>query len=83
MLSYAPKRIGFKHDAYVARMQLAYLDHNNHLNHPTLKNKDGHEVYTRKWGKRSARWHMVPVPIPKKYDYIPGMYITIIVLSGY
>ena len=50
----------------------AYLDHNSHLDRPILKNKDGQEVYTRKWGKRSARWRMVPVPVPKKYEYIPG-----------
>ena len=81
MLSYAPKRIGFKHDDYVARMQLAYLDHNSHLNCPILKNKDGLEVYTRKWGKRSARWHMVPVPAPKKYEYIPGKYILCVLVT--
>ena len=73
MLSYAPKRIGYKHDAYVARMQLAYLDHNEHLNRPQLTNKSGNPVFTRRWGKRTSQWHAVPVPVPKQYPYVAGM----------
>ena len=29
ILAYSPRRVGYKHDAYVARVQLAYLDHNH------------------------------------------------------
>ena len=64
MTAYAPKRIGYKHDGYVVRMEAAYIDHNSHLDRPQLMTKDGKLVFTRKWSKRSARWHDVPVPYP-------------------
>ena len=73
ILSYAPKRIGYKHDAYVARVQLAFIDHNSHLSRQQLKTKDGKPVYTRKWGRRTSQWHVVPIPVPKTYSYVPGM----------
>lgn len=72
MLAYAPKRLGYKHDAYTTRMELAYLDHNAHLNRPQLANKSGEPVYTRRWGKRTKHWHCVPVPTPKDYGYTSG-----------
>ena len=70
ILSYAPKRIGYKHDAYVARVQLAFIDHNSHLNRQQLKTKDGKPVYTRKWGRHTSQWHVVPIPVPKTYSYV-------------
>ena len=73
MTAYAPKRIGYKHDGYVARMEAAYIDHNSHLDRPQLTTKDGKLVFTRKWNKRSARWHDVPVPTPKTYPYAAGV----------
>ena len=72
ILAYLPKRIGYKHDAYVAREQLAYLDHNHHLGRAQLHTQDGRPVFTRKWSKRSSRWTLVSVPVPKTYSYIPG-----------
>ena len=71
ILSYSPKRIGYKHGAYVARVQLAYLDHNHHLGRPQLVAKNGKPVFTKKWGKRTSRWHVVPIPAAKTYSYIP------------
>ena len=76
ILSYAPKRIGYKHDAYVARVQLAFIDHNKHLNRPQLKTRDGKLVYTRKWGRRTSKWQVVPIPVSKTYSYMPGMVHT-------
>ena len=70
MTAYAPKRIGYKHDGYVARMESAYIDHNSHLDRPQMTTKDGWKVFSRKWSKRSARWHDVPVPSPKTYTYM-------------
>ena len=60
-------------DAYVARVELAYLDHNHHLGRAQLHTKDGNPVYTRKWSKRSSRWNLVSIPVPKTYSYVPGM----------
>ena len=74
MTSYSPKRVGYKHDGYVARMEAAYIDHNSHLGRQQLTTKDGKKVYSRKWSKRSARWHDVPVKTPKTYPYAPGIY---------
>ena len=78
MTAYAPKRIGYKHDAYVARMQLACLDHNTQCNRPQLQRKDGTLVFSCKWSKRSGRWHAVPVYSKKKYEYVPGMVETLL-----
>ena len=66
MTSYAPKRIGYKHDGYVARMEAAYIDYNSHLDREQMTT-DGKKVFSRKWSKRSSRWHDVPVPCPKTF----------------
>ena len=73
MTTYAPKRIGYKHDAYVARMQLACLDHNAHVGRPHLKRKDGTLVYNWKLSKRYGPWCAIPVYERKKYEYVTGM----------
>ena len=77
IISYSPKRIGYKHDAYVARVQLAYLDHNHHLGRSQLLTKDVKPVFTRKWGRRTARWHVVPIPVIKTYSYIPRKFCSL------
>ena len=73
MTGYAPKRIGYKHNGYVARMEAAYIDYNSHSNQSQMTTKDGKKVFTRKWSKRSTRWVDVPVPAPKQYPYAAGM----------
>lgn len=73
MTAYAPKQIGYKHNAYTARMQLACMDHNIHLDRPQLQRQDGTLVFCRKWSKRCGRWTAVPVYAPKEYNYIDGM----------
>ena len=49
-----------------------YIDHNSHINRPQFTNKEGKKVFTRKWSKRSTRWHDVPMPSPKTYPYAAG-----------
>lgn len=71
-LTYTPKRIGYKNDAYITRSQLAFLDYKRHLNRPQLKRKDKTPVFVTRFGKRSAQWFIAPVPEPKKYIYIPS-----------
>ena len=61
---------------YVARVQFAFIDHNKHLNRPQLKTRDGKLVYTRKWGRRTSKWQVVPIPVSKTYSYMPGMVHT-------
>eukprot|EP00794_Sanderia_malayensis_P012427 gene12427-13712_t len=72
ILEYCPKRIGYKHDAFTSRYQLAYIDYNHHSGRSQMKTKGGELVYMRKWGKRTKNWHVVPVAEPKKYNYIKG-----------
>lgn len=58
---------------YVARVQFAFIDHNKHLNRPQLKTRDGKLVYTRKWGRRTSKWQVVPIPVSKTYSYMPEL----------
>jgi len=45
ILMYASKRYAFSPPVYEARILLAALDYNYHLNRPTLKTLDGKEMY--------------------------------------
>ena len=77
ILEYCSKRIGYRNDAFISRHQLACMDYNTHVERVQLKRKDGTLVFGRRWGKRTKRWHAVPVPVPKTYSYIPGSYLTL------
>ena len=52
---------------------LAYLDYNHHLGRSQLEMKDGKHVYTRTWGRHTARWHIMVIPVSKSYAYMPGI----------
>ena len=71
-MTYCPKRIGYKNDAYITRHQLAYLDYNKHIDREQLKRKNGTPVFVRRFGKRTMQWFLAAVKEPKKYSYIPG-----------
>ena len=75
ILEYCSKRHGYKHDAFVTRHQLAYLDHNNHLDREQLKRKNGTLAFARRWGKRTKQWHVVKVPVPKSFPHVSGMQV--------
>ena len=68
MTMYAPKRTGYKHDGYTARMQLTCLDHNTYCKR---RRKDG-TLVSCKWSKRTGRLCAVPVYTKKDYAHIPG-----------
>jgi len=77
ILKYSPKRIGYKHDAYIVRVQLAYLDYNHHLGRSQLVTKNGKPLYTRKKNRHSPRWNVVSIPVAKLYSnmsVVCGMY---------
>ncbi|XP_066929688.1 uncharacterized protein [Clytia hemisphaerica] len=61
MLKYAPKRNAFEFQYYTDRMYLAAVDHNLHLFRENLKTKSGRQIYARKYGKRTKRWHAQPL----------------------
>ena len=58
-------------------MQLAVLDYNSHLNRDKAKNKDGVQIYNRKFCKQTKKWDVTPVLECKKYPHIPELMNTI------
>ena len=62
-----------RHQAYHTRMQLAVLNHNAHTRWQQYQNKDGENVFHRKYRKSSKQWDATPVTEKKKYDYLPKL----------
>ncbi|XP_026177256.1 uncharacterized protein LOC113138747 [Mastacembelus armatus] len=75
---YAPKRFSFSPHVYEARVLLAGLDYNHHVHRPAVKNRDGALVYRKVWNKRSRRWSLCTVKLPKDYSYIPDLQSAIL-----
>ncbi|KAL9960634.1 hypothetical protein ACROYT_G034118 [Oculina patagonica] len=71
MLKYAPKRITFSYDVFVARVLLAALDHNFNLYREDVSDSSGQVQYKRKYSKRSKNWRAEPVKEGKKYPHWP------------
>jgi hypothetical protein len=79
MLVYAPKRIHFGYEGMRARMLLAAIDHNHHVDRKPKLNRKGEVQVSRKWSKRGKKWIMVHKCEKKTYNYVP--YIISLVLS--
>lgn len=62
-----------RNQAYIARMQLAVLDHNAHINRAKYKNTSGDDVFYRKYRKASKVWDVTPALLKKEYKYIPQL----------
>lgn len=77
VLVYNPKRFAFQNQAYVARMQLAVLDYNAHLQREIAKNKQGGVVYQRKYRKQTKKWDVTPVRTKKEYKYMDKLKLEI------
>ncbi|XP_056107194.1 uncharacterized protein LOC130085456 isoform X3 [Rhinichthys klamathensis goyatoka] len=56
ILMYASKRYAFSPPVYEARILLAALDYNFHLNRPTMKTLDGKEIFKRLYKKNARRY---------------------------
>lgn len=67
----------YRNESYVARIQLAILDHNFHNQREKRTNKKGEVMYQRKYRKQSKKWDVTPLLTPKKYDYIPELFTSI------
>ena len=63
----------YRNLAYQTRVQLAILDYNSHLSREKAKNKDGIQMYNRKFRKQSKKWDATPVLECKKYPHIPDL----------
>lgn len=59
--------------AYQTRVQLAVMDYNSHLSRDKAKNKDGIQIYNRKFRKQTKKWDATPVLECKKYPHIPDL----------
>ena len=66
-----------RNQAYVARMQLAVLDYNDHLQQEIAKNKQGEVVYQRKYRKQTKKWDVTPVRTKKEYKYMDKLKLEI------
>jgi len=57
-----------RNQSYNARIQLAVLDYNAHLDHGQAKNKEGNVIYNRKFQKQTKKWDATPSLVSKKYN---------------
>ncbi|XP_039506908.1 uncharacterized protein LOC120470612 [Pimephales promelas] len=70
ILMYASKRYAFSPPVYEARILLAALDYNYHLNRPTLKTLDGKEIFKKLYKKNARRYSVYAMKTEKTYRYI-------------
>ena len=64
--------------AYQTRVQLAILDHNNHLQRGQAATKSGDTMFHRKYRKQSKKWDATPTMNQKAYQYIPTIIRAIV-----
>ncbi|XP_074469043.1 uncharacterized protein LOC141754103 [Sebastes fasciatus] len=78
ILMYATKRFKFSPPVYEARVLLAALDYNFHLNRPPVLSKDGKKIFKRLYNKHTRRWSVYAVKTPKTYGYIRELQARIV-----
>ena len=66
-----------RNEAYLARTQLAVLDHNSHCDRQVATTTKGEQRYHRKYRKQSKKWDVTPVKTKKEYKYIPELIAAI------
>ena len=57
--------IHHRNQAYMARIKLAVLDHNLHTKRGIARNKNGEQIYSRRYRD------VTPCKEAKKYEYLP------------
>ena len=67
------KAVYFRNESYLARCQLAVLDHNEHTQRQNAVNKSGDVIYHRKYRKPTKKWDASPVKCNKAYKYVPDL----------
>ena len=55
----------YRNQAYHARIQLAVLDHNHHIDKQEAHNKDCGLMYARKFRKQAKKWDATPLMMSK------------------
>ena len=58
---------------YTARILLAVLDHNFHAFRPIATTAAGKPKYSRKYSKRTKKWHAQPEKVPKACKHWPNL----------
>ncbi|XP_046345432.2 uncharacterized protein LOC124126050 [Haliotis rufescens] len=69
ILTYSPKRHSYQFTGYLARNQLAAIDHNHHLHRPEQTNSEGETMYMGIYSKRTQRWRPRTAKVLKNYSY--------------
>ena len=64
-------------EAYLARTQLAVLDHNAHRDRQVATTAKGEQRYHRKYRKQSKNWDVTHVKTRKGYKYISELIAAI------
>ena len=67
----------YRNEGYLARVQLAVLDHNAHTERSVAMNKKGDAIYHRKYRKQTKKWDVTAVKSTKEYKYIPDLMLQI------
>ncbi len=68
---YVPKGIPFQYSSFICRALLTGLDHNIHCFRPQVFERNGKQIFKRKYSKRTERWHAQPVKVAKTYRHNP------------
>lgn len=63
----------YRNEGYLARVQLAVLDHNAHTTRENALNHNGDIIYHRKYRKQTKKWDVTPTKSKKLYKYIPEL----------
>ncbi|XP_073341823.1 uncharacterized protein [Pagrus major] len=78
ILMYASKRFSFSPPVYAARVMLAVLDYNHHVDRPVKKRTDGSIQYGKVYNKKSKKWSLYTEKVEKDYSYIPDLQSAIL-----
>ena len=68
----------FRNESYTARIRLAVIDYNAHVERPIATNKEGEVIYHRKYRKQTKKWDITPVRCQKKYSYMKDLVAEIL-----
>ncbi|XP_075931630.1 uncharacterized protein LOC142931561 isoform X2 [Anarhichas minor] len=78
VLMYASRRFALSPVEYEARVLLAALDYNSHLNRPLVLTNDGKKKFKRLYRKHTRRWSVYAVRTLKTYGYIRDLQAKIV-----
>ncbi|KAL7405340.1 hypothetical protein ABVT39_027446 [Epinephelus coioides] len=78
ILMYASKCFCFSPPMYAARVMLAGLDYNHHVDRPAKRMADGSIQYGKVYNKKSRKWSLYTLKVEKDYSYIVDLQSAIL-----